>query len=189
MSFCKNCGKEISENSGFCAFCGAPVIEAFALEQSEEALIKEEQAFLDMTNNLLRWERKAWSITSIFFLIAGICFTLFGMFFTLVGISATLEGEVSGVPILFIGVLYLFTFASYIAIGIIQRIIANKMPTYLNSLYYDFTVTKKRCTNVGMIVLCVLFNMIAFIFFIINFVRIQSCDEVVNRIIRRQNEN
>ena len=57
MSFCKNCGKEISEKSEFCTFCGAPVIEAFALEQSEEALIKEEQAFLDMTNNLLRLER------------------------------------------------------------------------------------------------------------------------------------
>ena len=93
MSFCSNCGKEILEGTAFCGACGTPVEEKttppatdtapnFSDGINEEALIKEEQEFLDTTHDLLRWERKSWSIFSKFYMIFGI---IYGALFALVG--------------------------------------------------------------------------------------------------------
>ena len=55
-------------------------------------------------------------------------------------------------------------------------------------MYYDFEKTEKRSGSIGMLVFTVLFNEIAFIFFIINFVRLKTGGRVIEKIKARQNK-
>ena len=199
MSFCSNCGKEILEGAKFCAVCGTPVLEktvppvtdtapSFSDAITEEALIKEEQEFLDDTYKLLRWERKAWSICGKVYTIIGIVLmSIFG-FFAFIGFTMAIgEGDPDAAAVMMVGIVYmLFCGAPLFTIGTIQRKVANKMPIYLNSLYTDFSVTNNRSGNVGMLVLSILFGEVAVIFFIINFVRLKAGGNVIKRILARQ---
>ena len=193
MSFCKNCGKEIIQNSKFCAFCGAEMQKTPDIDlRNEQSLIKEEQEFLDMTNNLLRWERKAWSICGRLFTVMGIVFaSVFGglSFASFFG-AMDLVGYTHEAKSMLVLFFYALTFGGFIlAIGIIQRKVANKMPIYLDSLYNDFSVTNDRSGNVGMLVFAIIFGGVHTVFFIINFVRLKSGANIIKRILARQGKN
>ncbi len=180
--YCPRCNNELDDGSNFCRFCGA------TLDQSNDA--REEQDFLDTTHRLLRWERKAWSISGKVFLIVGIVFAaIFGLM-ALIGFGSINNAGVedaffaaSGI----IGFVYAIVFGGmFIAIGIVCNTASNKIPRYLDSMYTDFLPTRDRCGSIGMIVFTALFNEIALVFFIINFVRMKSCKNIINRILSRQ---
>ena len=182
--YCPRCGNELNDGSNFCRYCGATI------EQNYEA--KQEQEFMDTTHRLLRWERKAWSISSKVFIIFGIiAAALFGI---LAMISAT--GAASGYEraffALYSGLMFLYAIifgVVYIGIGIIYRVASNKIPRYLDSMYNDFKPTVDRCGSIGMIVFTYFFNNIALIFFIINFVRMKTNKALIQRILNRQARN
>ena len=209
--FCNRCGRQIPDDAIFCSWCGETIVrvqetpfnEAPATEynppeptetpkaedvQNEPPAadpdLHEEQEFLDMTHRLLRWERMAWSITGKFALIFG---SIASAVYVLLGIMALSSGdntaENPGMLFVMCGVFFALVL---IPVGIICRISANKIPQYLDTMYYDFEKTEKRSGSIGMLVLTVLFNEIAFIFFIINFVRIKSNGKLIERIKARQ---
>ena len=200
MSFCSNCGKEILEGTAFCGVCGAPVEEKtaptvaeapnFSDGINEEALIKEEQEFLDTTHNLLRWERKSWSIFSKFYMIFGIIYAaLFGLI-SFIGFIAAVAGEEEAIAAVAVGFVYAIMLGGmFIVLGIVYKKVADKMPIYLDSLYNDFTVTNNRSGNVGMLVFTIIFGGVHTIFFIINFVRLKSGANIIKRILARQGKN
>ena len=203
MSFCSNCGKEILEGAVFCGACGTPVAEKtappvtdtapnFSGVITEDTLIKEEQKFLDDTHNLLRWERKAWSIYGKFYLIFGIiCASIFG-FIAFMGFIEVLDGSMYGEDVLAltVGIMYsVFLGGTFIGFGILHKKVADKMPIYINSLYEDFSITNARSGNVGMMVFAIIFGGVHTIFFIINFVRLKAGSRVIERILARQEKN
>ncbi len=177
--YCPRCNNELDDGSNFCRFCGA------TLDQSNDA--REEQEFLDTTHRLLRWERTAWSITGKVFLILGIVIAALYGLIGFIALFAVMDGDESAFFAAFMGLFYgIFLGGMFIAIGIVSRIACNKIPQYLDSMYTDFLPTRDRCGSIGMIVFTALFNEIALVFFIINFVRMKSCKNIINRILSRQ---
>lgn len=174
-----------------------PVVEEPAAEETAPVVIpqhnpeelKEEKEFLDMTHRLLRWERKAWSISGKFYLIMGIVFAayfgLFGLIFTITGFATdTVEAAVIG---LVIAIAYGWIIGGlFIATGIICRTLVKKIPQYTDTLYKNFSATHKRCNSVGMIVLCAIVNTIPLPFYLINFIRMKRNQELADRILTRQ---
>jgi hypothetical protein len=59
----------------------------------------------------------------------------------------------------------------YLPLAIINLKLLKKVEYYENTLYSDVSIARKRCTSVGMIVFAAIFNKIALIFIIINFVK------------------
>ncbi len=187
MSFCRNCGKELTEGAAFCNACGAQVqVQTTTLVAPVDSF-SEEQEFLDLTHRLLRWERKAWSIAGKAFLIFGI---IFAALFFLLGIIMLAAGDYVTETL---GVIYLwyalFFGGTFIGIGIVNRKAADKIPFYLNSLYTDFRYAHDRCGNVGMLVFNAILGTISPIFFIINFVRMKANRALIQQILARQQQS
>ena len=184
MRTCTNCQREVNDEISFCPYCGTPLTEA---------ALSEEQAFIDTTHRILRWERKAWSIAGKACLIMGIIFAviffLYGLIFLALGeTSYTFFGEITANVFTILFFVYSFVFGGLlIALGIISRVAANKTVQYLDSMYTDFRPTLNRCGSVGMMIVSILFGVVSPIFFIINFVRMKANKELIQRILNRQN--
>ena len=70
--------------------------------------------------------------------------------------------------------------------GIVGIISSGKVSQYIDSLYCDVRPTATRCGDVGMLVLSILFGEVAFVFFLINFIRIKSQGTLIGNIEARQ---
>ena len=195
MAFCYRCGHALSEDAKFCESCGAstaPVAQASPVSvptdpvRTESDCINEEQEFLDNTRKLLRWERTALKICGIVLLALGATFTgLFSLLGALFFLVAIAEGS-SLIAISFVYFLYASIFGIYIAVGIIELCAMKKIPYYLDTMYTDIRPTATRCGSVGMLIFNIFFGNVAFVFFLINFIRIKSNQETIARIIARQ---
>ena len=164
----------------------APAAEQIApvvISRHSDGEIKEEREFLEQTHRLLRWERKAWSISGKVYLIMGIVFAalffLFGIIFSAFGEELIALGVVFFMYALLFGLLF-------IALGIVNLKAADKIPQYTDTLYKDFRAAHARCGSIGMIVFCYFFNTISLVFFIINFVRMKTNKAMIDRILTRQ---
>jgi hypothetical protein len=157
----------------------APVV----VPQHNREELKEEKEFLDMTHRLLRWERKAWSISGKVHLIVGIVFA--ALFFLLGILYMALGDELIAFSIVFFAYSLIFG-CLIIALGIVNLKAADKIPQYTDTLYKDFRAAHKRCGSIGMIIFGYFFNTIALVFYIINFVRMKSCKKRIDRILTRQ---
>ncbi len=162
-----------------------PVAEAspmptFAQNIDEDYLIKEEQEFLDGTHRLLRWEKKALSICGTIMMILGIVVSAISFIMIIVSAVEGDEYAASDAASTFV------TFTTYIVSGIVQKVIAGKIPLYIGTIYDDFTFTRDRSGSVGMLILQILFGQVGFVFFLINFIRIKSNSAIINRILARQ---
>ena len=171
MKYCINCGYELTENANFCANCGQiveptpitqptadPVVPVSTASMDCTSDIQEEQEFLDNTYKLLGWEKKAWLICGIVSLCIGTI-----LFFINFAIGAYLVGA-----------------------GIVGIVSSGKVSQYIDSLYCDVRPTATRCGDVGMLVLSILFGEVAFVFFLINFIRIKSQGTLIGNIEARQ---
>lgn len=70
----------------------------------------------------------------------------------------------------------------YLPLAIINLKLLKKVEYYENTLYSDVSIARKRCTSVGMIVFAAIFNKIALIFIIINFVKTRKNAAAFDRI-------
>ena len=192
MAFCTKCGKELTEGAAFCVGCGAPVGNtapvSAAPQVSEEDLAREEREFLDDTHRLLRWEMKAWNIASKVFIIMGIAYAALFMLLFMVGIILTATGDSYGGSFTAgISFVYAIIFGGmFIALGIVSKKAAEKIPQYIDTVYTDLSLTYNRCGNVGMLVFTVILGVVSPIFFIINFVRMKTNRAVIERIMQKQ---
>lgn len=168
-----------------------PVVEAPHAEAPAPVVIPapnrddvlEEKEFLEQTNRLLRWERKAWSITGKVMLIVGIVFAalffLFGVIFAAIGDDIAILAVLYFVYALVFGLMF-------IAVGIVNSKAAGKIDQYTDTLFKDFRAAHARCGSIGMIIFCYFFNTISLVFFVINFVRMKTCKDMIDRILTRQ---
>lgn len=184
MRYCTKCGQAMEDGAAFCGSCGAPAATEtpapVAPPVSQEALVKEEYEFLETTHRLLRWEHKAWSIASKVWLIAGIVFASIYALLSLI----TLADSAALALMMFI---YAALFGGmFIALGIVSKKAAEKIPQYIDTVYTDFSLAYNRCGNVGMLVFNALCGVISPIFFIINFVRMKANGAVIERIMQKQ---
>ena len=181
MRLCNNCGKELIEGTLFCPECGAPVMnETDADTSTDDFAIKQEKECLDNFHRLFRYERTAWKIFAIFWLIFAGFVLFFGIAFSALAVNTT--------ELLFVGVTYIFMGLMYLPLSIISFCMIGKVKYYLNTVYNDVRPTIVRCNSVGMIVLGALFNPIAMIFIIINFCRAKGSKHILERAAKRQQE-
>ena len=190
--FCTNCGREVESGAAFCVGCGTPVetgVTAPAVYPVVSGeMDREENAFLETTHRLLRWEQKAWRIGYKVFLILGIVFAAVFMLVFLIGLISAVGGDSYGGGVAAgVGLTYAIIFGGmFIVIGIICKKACGKVTQYLETVYTDFSITYKRCGSVGMLIFTILFGEVAAVFFIINFVRMKSNRAVIERIMRKQ---
>lgn len=210
MKTCTKCGQNIPDNAKFCSFCGAVTEDVKTTQESTtyyEAPVTqapapdraEEQKCLDGLSSRLKWERTAWKISGIVFLICAIVFLLIGLIGTVAGgaliadnasysydyydgeyyfdddygyYSDNVDGEdFVAVFGLSFGVTYGFMgLAAFLPLAIVNLVMAKKVGKYREKLYTDCTDGYNHATSVGSIVLGALFNEIALVFIIINFV-------------------
>lgn len=161
---CNNCGKEMNGGFLFCHECGSPLRD------------EGEQRFLDDTHRFLRYERVSWRIASIVWMVLG---GLFAVVAVLLGRLVTVDG--GGV----FTVTYLFVASMYFAVAIVNIKLKNRVDWYLERMYTEPETVLERAESIGMIVLCAIFNEIAAIFYIINFVRMKTNRPTVERIKNR----
>lgn len=186
MSYCSNCGCAVNEDVKFCSNCGADINQFFAGNNNvpNAPYMDKENDFMEKTYRFIRWERKALSITGMTFLIFGIIYTSFCLL--MLFISAAAEA-----PAVF-ATLFLFysMFGTYfIAYGVVNIIARNKADKYLDGTYPYANQAFSRCGSIGMIVFNAIFNNIALIFYVINFVRIKNSTETVESIKNREIDN
>ncbi len=172
------------------------------------ALGAEERDFVEKTRRLLLWEQKAWRIAAIAFLILGIVVfvicaigaavvwdqmhslsKVYDSFYDLYGdygYSGTRYdtlGLFYAIYFLFLGVFDLVQCGVLFVAG---QIAASKIDQYTETIDTAFEETEKRLSCVGIMVIAILFNCIALIFFAINRARILSSPETVARIKKSQ---
>ena len=199
MSYCVKCGKEIEKDAAFCTECGAPVEKEIptAPEQNNvpvqsptfnEEFDREEREFLDNTHKLLRWELKAWSIASKVWIIMGIIYAVVFSIYTIVGIAMSASDYfLGGFFIGFGTAAAILGGGMFIGLGIVSRQASEKLPQYIVTVYTDFSISYKRCGNIGMLIFNVVLGVVSPIFFIINFVRMKANRNVIERILKNQN--
>ena len=207
MSFCIKCGNKVADSDAFCSVCGAPLEKASPIVNetpvvneipvANEAPVfsafnaeydKEEREFLDNTHKLLRWELKAWSIASKVLIISGIVFAAIFMLYALIGVIMAASSTFGGGILAGMGFTYSILFGSmFIALGIVNKKAAEKLPQYIDTVYTNFSLAYNRCGNVGMLVFTAILGVVSPIFFIINFVRMKANRSVIERIMKNQN--
>lgn len=80
----------------------------------------------------------------------------------------------------------IYPFIMYAPLAVISFIMVGKVDRYMNTLYTDCGPVVERCSSVGMIVFGALFNTVAMIFIIINFINVKSNKQTLEDIKRNQ---
>ncbi len=108
MKTCTKCGQNIPDNAKFCSFCGevAEGVKATQENTAQESTTyyavpeaqapagnrEEEQKNLDSLSNRLKWERLAWKVQGIIFLVFAIFFILVGSIAGIFGSALMVDG-------------------------------------------------------------------------------------------------
>lgn len=179
MRTCKNCNGPLNEYMTFCPFCGTKVEiqeeqQPTVVPTSPESITKEEE-FIQTTARILRWEQKAYSIYGKFATIFGAITT--GMYSLLT--FACLGSNDPSALLMFALTLVL---AYMLFSGIVAQAAAKRINFYLQTMHSNPTYMLKRCGSTGMIVFSFLLGGISFIFFIINYARIENNTSTVRQI-------
>lgn len=192
--YCEKCGSFIEDDSKFCPACGAAVNGTAAQDAAANPNSPTNPALQDECMKCLykhfRHEKLVWMICGIvltvccvIMIFTGVVLAANGAYatydeyragdFEITGISPDIINSVSGpaaVINLVAGSSILVSGLLFLPIGIINLVMIGKTQRYINSLYKDCGEAVTRASSVGMIVFSALFNEIAMIFIIINFV-------------------
>ena len=202
MSYCIKCGKEIIEGAAFCIECGTPIDKEIPTDSEQNEVLtvtaqpqafnekfdSQESEFLEKTRKLLRWEYKAWNIAAKVWIITGIVYAAIFSLYTLTGVVVSMENAFAGGFFIGAGIVAtLFGGSMFIGIGIVSKKAAARLPQYIDTVYTDFSISYKRCGNIGMLVFNVILGVISPIFFIINFVRMKVNRNIIETIMKKQN--
>ena len=214
MKYCVQCGNQMNDSDVFCMYCGKksmpmnpPSPEADAniqpMQTEEDALMVEEESlyahtiyeytdhdpylaeerrFIDSYVGTLNTEQKIWFIFGIIFLCLGALMAFIAAF-KWIDISA---GEDVSFETL-MSFSYSIAFAiAYIPIGIVDVVLSGSKRKVNYVIYSDIAPASQKAGSVGNIVLGALFNNIALVFAIINFVRTKTNKEMIDRVSARQ---
>lgn len=182
MITCPKCGNPIDDGKKFCPDCGASLPGEFNDANTSSA----DKTVLDTTVRFLRYERTSWIIGGIVLIFCTVLYILLGLLFFAVGLAARSDNELglySAIPLFYfsISVVWLSLIA-YLPLAIVNFAAVKRINMYINTIYSDASIARKRCSSVGMIVFAAIFNQIALIFIIINFVRTKRNAKAFDRI-------
>lgn len=175
---CNNCGNNILESDKFCNKCGSKVEMNDQPQQTFDDVKKE---FMDTTYRLLKWERMAWSIAGKVYLILGI---VLSVIYFILAIAYLFIDSLAVFSIIFF-IYSIILGGLIIGIGIVNKVMADKIAFYQETLYTQPQFTFTRCSSVGMLVVSAIFGTVSPIFFIINFVRMKSSKHIIDSILYR----
>ena len=180
MKNCINCNEPVVEGSKFCNSCGAPVDEV----KTEADLIAEEQRVLNKFSTGLKHERLAWKIGGILSLIATIYILIGALLLPICGMDA--YSPETAHEFVELTVICLTCALCVLPVPIVNFTMMKKLGKYRAKLFTACKDGISHC-SVGSIVLAALFNEVALVFAIINFVRAKNNAAVIERIKARQN--
>lgn len=179
MIHCNNCGHEIPDTDRFCSVCGSPV-GAIPVAPAPVIGIEQEKECLDDFHRFLKYERLCWKIFGIVWLVLSCAIFSIGFIMLLASMA---EEFLVGM-----GFTYMLISLMYLPLAIINLKMVKKAENYMNIVYNDVTPVAERCGNAGMIVLGAIFNEIAMVFIIINFVRVKNNKAIIESAAARQQE-
>ncbi|MBO5247725.1 MAG: hypothetical protein J6B54_00295 [Clostridia bacterium] len=182
MKTCPFCNQSIEESDIFCPHCGqkqetqqtaAPAqsdereqVQTTASVQSDE---REKALYIFRRN--LRHERKCWSIFGGVYLGFSIFFFAFSLLYLVLAVGLKTAALAAVFPVFFLyGILIL-------PIAIIGLVMSSKITGYLNELETNPNPAVERSGSVWLIVMGALFNNIALIFIILNFIHVKTHKE------------
>lgn len=146
---------------------------------------KDRQA-LGTFKKLLGLEHFGWKFGAIMLLVAMIFFIVASIIMIVSG-QAVRNSNYPGIAATAVGIVYLTVSVTVLLpVVIISFMMLKKVEYYESTVDTDISIARKRCTSVGMMIFCILFNNIAAIFFIINFVKTKANAESFDRIEARQ---
>ena len=186
MPFCPNCGKGLPTDAVFCPSCGSslevntnndnsfneqPACPPVAPSQYTDDGAARRQKLLDNFSLRLKWELKAWSIAEKVWCIMGGAFLGISLLMMIIGFANIGDPGMVALPMSFS---YLFVGATYLGIGIVNSVLKSKVRKYMEGLYYDCGPAVTRGESIGMIVFNALFNTVALVFYLINFITVKE---------------
>lgn len=180
MKNCINCNEPLVEGSKFCNNCGASADEV----TTEAKLIAEEQRVLNNLSSGLKYERIAWMIGGILSLISTIYFLIGALLLPICGMDA--YSPETAHEFVELTVICLTCALCVLPVPIVNFVMMKKLGKYRAKLVTDCKDGISHC-SVGSIVLAALFNEVALVFAIINFVMAKNNAAVIERIKARQN--
>jgi hypothetical protein len=172
MKLCQHCNQSIEDTASFCPYCGQKqeAVAASAPVQSDER----EKAFYVFRRNL-RHERKCWSIYGKVWVGFCIFFAAFALLFLMISVATEEPALIAMSLVYFLYPILL------LPIAIINLVMANKISGYLDRIETDPNPAVERCGGVWLIVLSALFNNIALIFVILNFIHVKTHEELLKK--------
>ena len=133
---------------------------------------------LDTFKKLLGLEHFGWKLGAIMVLISMIIFVVVSIIFIIIGSAYISSGSYTDPPgemFIAMGITYLVvSLTVLLPLMIICFSMIKKVEYYQSTVDRDISIARTRCTSVGMLVFCVIFNTLAAIFFIINFAKTKN---------------
>lgn len=155
MINCPKCGMQIAETASFCSFCGERIAPVTKEDLTETLNIFKEN---------FRREKISWMIAAIVISAITLLLTMFAFLMIFIGITTAEEAFLA------MGIVYLLYPILFAPIIVINWVMTVKAGRYERTVMDDPAGAVERAGNVGIIVVSALFNNIAMIFVIINFV-------------------
>lgn len=204
MKYCAACGTQVVDEARFCPRCGAscqeveipeyiPVVPEVqyvydpVLAQAQECQDMEQRC-LDLYYDLIKWERLAWKITNIVFLVLSIIFGAFAVLFFIIGISFAQVGDrEAAVGVIAMGLVYaIYVILEMLPITIASGIMKGKREALMKTVHTDLRPVVDTYNSAGCMVIAILFAGYPAIFAGINMGRTKHMTEMVNNIIAKQ---
>lgn len=155
MINCPKCGMQIAETASFCSFCGERIAPVTKEDLTET---------LNIFKANFRREKISWMIAAIVISAITLLLTMFAFLMIFIGITTAEEAFLA------MGIVYLLYPILFAPIIVINWVMTVKAGRYESTVTDDPAGAVERAGNVGIIVVSALFNNIAMIFVIINFV-------------------
>lgn len=186
MKNCIKCGKPLDDNERFCTVCGTDSRQTAESLAEEEA--RQESEFCASYKRILRYESRALKIIGIVYLVltlalAVVTFVLMGSDSIAVPeelVMLLTGGETELTSYLFSCVLY------YCIISAINMILAKRTEACYDAFGSDISKTVRHYSSFLTLFLCIMFNKIALIFYIINFIKTRSNAALITKMIVKQ---
>ena len=171
MKICRDCNAQIEDNVSVCPYCGAK-------QTAENSTV------LMTMMKFLQLEHFAWKFGAIMAIVAVVIYIIAGITMMATGgFIAQRGGSTESGMIVFAGVLYIIIgIMVFIPIVIIGFMMLKKVEYYESVVYTDVSIARARLTSVGMIVFCAIFNTLAMIFYLINFIKTKNSAAELDRI-------
>lgn len=155
MINCPKCGMQIAETASFCSSCGERIAPVTKEDLTET---------LNIFKANFRREKISWMIAAIVISAITLLLTMFAFLMIFIGITTAEEAFLA------MGIVYLLYPILFAPIIVINWVMTVKAGRYESTVTDNPAGAVERAGNVGIIVVSALFNNIAMIFVIINFV-------------------